>query len=48
VGGFELGTGIYVNTQDPNETISFIKEHFVYPNHEKIKKHHQAEYERRV
>ncbi|OGH20055.1 MAG: hypothetical protein A3D74_03990 [Candidatus Levybacteria bacterium RIFCSPHIGHO2_02_FULL_37_13] len=48
LGGFELGTGIFVNTQDPNETISFIKEHFAAPNHEKIRTHHQADYERRV
>jgi len=48
LGGFELGTGIYVNTQDPNETINFIKEHFGTPNHDKIRTHHQAEYERRV
>lgn len=48
LGGFELGTGVYVNTQDPNETISFIKEHFVSPNQEKIRTHHQAGYGRRV
>lgn len=48
LGGFELGTNIYVNTQDPQETIEFIKEHFEKPNIEKIKKDHQAEYERRV
>jgi len=48
LGGFELGTGIYVNTQDPNKTIEFIKEHFVAPNQEKIRTKHQAEYERRV
>ncbi|MBI2195429.1 MAG: hypothetical protein HYU48_00060 [Candidatus Levybacteria bacterium] len=28
LGGFEIGTGIYVNTQDPSETIDFIKKHF--------------------
>jgi len=48
LGGFELGTGVYVNTQDPEKTISFIKEHFVAPNQEKIRKEHGAEYERRV
>ena len=48
LGGFEIGTGIFVNTQDPNETISFIQEHFGSPNWEKIKKEHRAEYERRV
>lgn len=48
LGGFELTTGVYVNTQDPDKTISFIKEHFGRPNFEKIKKEHQAEYEKRV
>lgn len=48
LGGFEIGTGIYVNTQDPRETIMFIKEHFVAPNHEKIRRQHQANYKRRV
>lgn len=28
LGGFEIGTGIFINTQKPEETISFIKEHF--------------------
>ena len=28
LGGFEIGTGVYVNTQDPAETIEFIKKHF--------------------
>ncbi|HKC14761.1 MAG TPA: hypothetical protein VKC89_02250 [Patescibacteria group bacterium] len=28
LGGFELGTNIYVNTQDPKETLNFLKEHF--------------------
>ncbi len=28
IGGFELGTNIIVNTQDPAETFGFIKEHF--------------------
>lgn len=46
LGGFELGTGIYINTQDPNETIAFIKEHFENPDEEKIKTEHQAEYKR--
>ncbi len=48
LGGLEIGTGIFVNTQDPNETIAFIREHFEKPNEEKIKREHQAEYERRV
>lgn len=28
LGGFEIGTSVYVNTQDPEETIEFIKKHF--------------------
>jgi len=28
LGGFEIGTGIYINTQDPTETIDFIRKHF--------------------
>jgi len=48
LGGFEVGTGIYVNTQDPKETIEFIKEHFENPNEEKIKTVHQASYKRTV
>jgi len=48
LGGFEIGTGIFVNTQDPRETMAFIKEHLQAPNIEKIKKEHQAEYGRSV
>lgn len=48
IGGFELGTGIYVNTQDPKETMAFIKEHFLEPNVEKIKKENQAKYGKSV
>lgn len=28
LGGFEVGTGIFVNTQDPHETLRFIKSNF--------------------
>lgn len=48
LGGFEIGTGIFINTQNPAETIIFIKEHFVSPNEEKIRREHRAEYERRA
>lgn len=48
LGGFEIGTGIFVNTQDPKETIEFIKEHFESPNEEKITTIHRAAYHRRV
>lgn len=44
LGGFEIGTGIFVNTQDPKETIEFIKEHFENPNVEEIKTIYQANY----
>ena len=44
LGGFELGTGIFVNTQDPKETIKFIKTHFDSPDELLIKTKHQANY----
>jgi Galactose-1-phosphate uridylyltransferase len=48
LGGFELGTGISVNTQDPKETIAFIKEHFESPDEEKIRTIHKAKYRKSV
>jgi UDPglucose--hexose-1-phosphate uridylyltransferase len=36
-GGFEFATNVYVNTQDPSETIAFIQDHFMSPDLEKIK-----------
>jgi UDPglucose--hexose-1-phosphate uridylyltransferase len=52
LGGFEIGTGIFVNTQEPKETIDFIKEHFDQlvggPNEEKIKTIHRAAYRKGV
>jgi len=48
LGGFEVGTGIFVNTQNPKETLAFIKEHFETPNEEKIRNEHQAEYRKTV
>ncbi len=47
-GGFEVGTNVFVNTQKPEETMEFIKEHFHSPNIEKIMREHQAEYHRTV
>ena len=44
IGGFEVGTGIFVNTQLPSETFAFIKEHFDNPDLEKIKSQHLADY----
>ena len=48
IGGFEFATNVMVNTQDPKETIAFIKEHFESPNEKKIKQEHQAEYHKTV
>lgn len=36
-GGFEIATGIFVNTQDPHDTMGFIKKHFYEEETEKIK-----------
>lgn len=48
LGGFEVGTGVFVNTQVPAETFEFIKEHFDNPDFEKIKSQHLADYTRSV
>ncbi|OGH36582.1 MAG: hypothetical protein A2959_03780 [Candidatus Levybacteria bacterium RIFCSPLOWO2_01_FULL_38_23] len=48
IGGFEVGTGVFVNTQDPKETIEFIIEHFDAPDEQKIKSAHKASYRRGV
>lgn len=48
MGGFELGTGVFVNTQDPKETIAFLKKHFKNPNKEEIEKEFPAEYPHNV
>lgn len=48
LGGFELGTNVFINTQDPGETFSFIKDHFDEPDFEKIRSAHLAEYEKSV
>ena len=44
LGGFELGTGIMVNTQKPGETMAFLKAHFWEPDHEGITQDHKADY----
>lgn len=46
-GGFEIATGIFVNTQDPYETMKFIKDHFWQEEEESIKKS-SAQYRRGV
>jgi len=48
IGGFEVGTGVFVNTQAPNETINFLREHFENPNIEKIRTIHQASYKKAI
>ena len=48
LGGFEVGTGVYINTQDPKDSITFIKEHFDNPDIEKIKTVHRAGYHKRA
>lgn len=48
LGGFEVGTGIFVNTQDPHDTFLFFKEHFDIPDEERIRKENQAEYSKGV
>jgi len=48
LGGFELATGISVNTQRPEETMAFIKQHLHEPDLEKILSDYQAEYKRTV
>lgn len=37
-GGFEVATNIFVDTQDPKETMEFIREHFAEVEEKKIKK----------
>ena len=48
LGGFEVSTGVYVNTQDPKETNSFLQEHLTEFNKEKILQEQQATYHRCV
>jgi len=43
-GGFELSTGIIVNTQSPKETFEFVKDHFDKPDFYKIHIGQQADY----
>jgi UDPglucose--hexose-1-phosphate uridylyltransferase len=46
-GGFEIATGIFVNTQDPKDSMEFIKKHFFEEDPDKIKIS-KAEYRRGV
>ena len=45
LGGFEIATGIYVNTQDTRETMKFIKQHFYHEDEGQILKN-PADYRR--
>ena len=47
IGGFEVGTGIYVNTQDPEETNSFLRQYFQATEVE-IAPEHKASYAKHV
>jgi UDPglucose--hexose-1-phosphate uridylyltransferase len=44
LGGFEIGTRVMINTQDPHETFVFILEHFWQPDAAKIKSEQRADY----
>lgn len=44
LGGFEIGTKVMINTQDPRETFAFLQEHFWKPDAAKIRTEQQAEY----
>lgn len=48
LGGFEIATDIFVNTQSPQETMTFIKTHFESPDVEKIQEEQRADYARGV
>ena len=48
LGGFEVGSGVIVNTQDPAETMEFVRTHFHKPDIEKILKEHIADYHEHV
>jgi UDPglucose--hexose-1-phosphate uridylyltransferase len=48
LGGFEIGTNVSVNTQEPQKTLEFIKEHFESPDEEKIREEHRAKYHKAV
>lgn len=47
LGGFEISTGIFVNTQNPRGTMEFIRKHFAETEEKKIRKS-RAKYRRGV
>jgi UDPglucose--hexose-1-phosphate uridylyltransferase len=44
LGGFEVGTGIFVNTQDPQETLRFIKSNFENKEIQDLQEEEKAEF----
>lgn len=48
LGGFEIGTNVFINTQNPCETIEFINQHFKHPDELVIKDQQQANYKTKV
>lgn len=48
IGAFEVGTNVWVNTQDPHETMLFIKTHFENPDEELIRREYLAEYRKGI
>lgn len=48
LGGFEVGTGIFVNTQDPKETLRFIRSNFASREIEELQEEEKADFAREV
>jgi len=48
LGGFEIGTGIMVNTLDPKETFRFIKSYFANPEVERLEEEEKANFAKGV
>ena len=48
LGGFEIGTGIMVNTQDPKDTMRFIKSYFTNEEVEQLEEEEKANFARGV
>ena len=48
LGGFEVGTNIFVNTQDPAETFRFIKSNFENQEVQELQEEERADYAREV
>ncbi|HUD44568.1 MAG TPA: hypothetical protein VMR41_03440 [Patescibacteria group bacterium] len=46
LGGFEIGTGIFVNTQDPKETDEFLQAHFKLDEVTQLNEQDKAKYRR--